>query len=145
MANHRANQQHGALAETLWFLARTWRLITDIPAAWMQGNRYERGRMLEAMVIPVGWAVFMVVSGPTPVHWFFLGYLTIRGFGELADIYRSIGWRAKMARTLHRQPTGAPRVANVTCSQGRTHRFIYTDQGWQDAGPATELPTGALR
>lgn len=34
-----------------------------------------------------------------------------------------------------RKPTGAPRVAEITCSAGRTHRFMYTDQGWVEAGP----------
>jgi hypothetical protein len=39
-------------------------------------------------------------------------------------------------RLLATEPTGAPRIANVRCSEGREHRFIYGPSGWQEAGPS---------
>lgn len=39
--------------------------------------------------------------------------------------------------TLNRaKPTGAPRVAEVTCRHGDHHRFVFGQNGWELAGPA---------
>jgi hypothetical protein len=43
-----------------------------------------------------------------------------------------------MIRTNAAKPTGAPRVAEVSCRHGDPHRFVYGPTGWEAAGPAVE-------
>lgn len=45
---------------------------------------------------------------------------------------------AAMVRTNMAKPTGAPRVAEVTCKHGDHHRFVYGPDGWEAAGPALD-------
>lgn len=44
----------------------------------------------------------------------------------------------ELGDVLTEKPTGAPRVAHVTCSHGATHRFIYGPHGWEESGPAIQ-------
>jgi hypothetical protein len=51
-----------------------------------------------------------------------------------------------LMRTNAAKPTGAPRVAEVSCKHGDMHRFVYGPDGWASAGPAPDTrpePEGA--
>lgn len=43
-----------------------------------------------------------------------------------------------LVRTNAAKPTGAPRVAEVSCRHGDMHRFVYGPDGWAPAGPAPD-------
>lgn len=45
---------------------------------------------------------------------------------------------AAMIKLNAMKPSGAPRVAEVTCIHGAPHRYVYGPTGWENAGPAIE-------
>lgn len=83
-------------------------------------------------------AATAVVTALTNSPWDWLVLFTEAAFfGALLRWLVQLGRdREYTERLLSTQATGAPRIANVRCSEGREHRFIYGPNGWQEAGPS---------
>lgn len=136
--------------QSLW--SRTWDAITwavsalianttDFPHLWRNAAPRER----ITLVVTAGWLVVLTLAvAVTPLPWWFwmipVGFL-IQLVADLSDIAERVHERARLNRLLASQPTGAPRVANVRCTNGCSHRFIYGLGGWEEAGPAELVST----
>jgi hypothetical protein len=90
-----------------------------------------------------GLLVAVAVAHNDVTHWSILaGFLCVAGllFAIVMDaaVVRVDSKRqgAAMIKLNITKPTGAPRVAEVSCRHGDPHRFVYGVTGWEPAGPA---------
>lgn len=121
-----------------WFVAVVVSSLRDLGHTWSSATGRERFRLAESSVWPPASAVLLLMLDWPGWFWLLPVALLVRWLSDVGDIAQVVAWRAKTARILERQPTGAPRVANLRCSEGRTHRFVYGVHGWEEAGPSTE-------
>jgi hypothetical protein len=121
-----------------WSVAVVLSNLRDLGFTWRAGTPRERFRLVESGLWPLAAVVLLLVLAWPEWLWLLVAALTFRWLSDVGDVAQVVRWRAKMVRTLERQPTGAPRVANVRCSAGNTHRFVYGHNGWEDMGPSTE-------
>lgn len=137
MANHRADPLT-PLERISWLGMVMLHRVLDLPRVIRESTGRERARLLDT----ASWlacSVLVCVLAGWPVYvWLAPIAFLVRLLADLRDVHRDIAWRAQMVRTLEAQPTGAPRAANVRCSNGYSHRFLYGPDGWEEAGPATQ-------
>lgn len=55
---------------------------------------------------------------------------------SVIDRANAVNNRARLMRLLESRPSGAPRIAEVTCRHGDRHRYQYAHHGWEPIGPA---------
>jgi hypothetical protein len=123
---------------TLWLRNQ----LTNYRQMWSVLNGFER-------VLAVLWSVSFVMStayamitGRSP-DWANAGTLLVLGILLAPVIGSAILARADLSAArecvisaMETEPSGAPRIAEVTCIHGAPMRIIYGDHGWQLAGPA---------
>jgi hypothetical protein len=137
MANHRADPLT-PFERLTWFGMVALHRVLDLPRLVQESTGRERARLLDsAFWMACSTLVCIIADWPVYV-WLAPALFLVRLLADLSDVHRDIGWRAQTLRALETKPTGAPRTANVRCSRGYTHRFLYGPNGWEEAGPATE-------
>lgn len=117
-----------------WFLAVVVSNFVNVGHTWRCASPRERSRLVGA-----GTLVFsaVVVASISPWwNWLLVAALVFMAIVDLDDVAGIIAERQKTLRLLSTMPTGAPRVAEIRCSRGAVHRFIYGPGGWEEAGPA---------
>jgi putative flippase GtrA len=120
-----------------WGLAIVVSNIINLGATWRDANQRERLRLILA-VVRIAIFVFIAVADSSYLWlWIWVVALSIvEAFADLDDVATSIAANRRTMRMLAQQPTGAPRTAEIRCSQGVVHRFLYGPAGWEEAGPA---------
>jgi hypothetical protein len=116
-----------------WSWARWW--LRYSLAVWRGATNPERVGVIAAWCAVAAFTVFVSADG-AGITWVTLAALTVWALVDTTALYSTVKLRAFYARTMEQQPSGAPRVATVRCSEGRTHRFLYGPNGWEEAGPA---------
>lgn len=129
----------------------------DSLVLWLRVARTRLGRLARKLARNEAWLLSLAVLGimysaavtysaPTLDHWLSLASATAFAvlfvYPVLADsiITREQlkAARAAVIAANISKPTGAPRVAEVTCKHGVQQRFVYGPEGWEAAGPVTE-------
>lgn len=118
-----------------WARAYVGHLRDETAGAWRRAWWSEVVMLSAFLLLFASTAVVTAVTN-SPWYWVLL-------FTEGAFFCALLRWLVQLGRDreyterlLSTRATGAPRIANVRCSEGREHRFIYGPDGWQEAGPA---------
>lgn len=138
MANHRAPDPPGLRARLAWALTRIAHHILDLPRLYQETTNRERTRLVESAIFVAGALWLALAEGG--FWWLGVVFFAVHALSELEDIYAAMAWRTRVERILEQEPRGAPKVANVRCGRGYSHRFLYGPNGWEEAGPAVALP-----
>lgn len=125
-----------------WLIAIVVSNVANLGHTWQSATPRERLRLaFSAAYIPLG--VLLIWMLPAWLAWPLLALWIIEAFADLDDIALAIADRSKTTRLMQTTPTGAPRMAEIQCSKGVTHRFLYGPSGWEEAGPAVHAPADA--
>lgn len=143
MADHRKIEPDTLLDRITWRAAVIGHYLLDIPRLVTEATRTELVRLVVAAVFMLSQLISAVAGGfPAlavlgSVAW---AYWLI---WEMRNTYRAIADREQLVRALEASPSGAPRIANVKCSRGFTHRFQYGPTGWEEIGPVVPEPVAS--
>jgi putative flippase GtrA len=109
--------------------------ITNLGTTWRDSSSRERLRLLVAVLRIAAFAVIALAIGGTWL-WLLVTLAVVEAIADLDDVATGIAANRRALRMLASKPTGAPPIAEVRCSHGVTHRFLYGPAGWEEAGPA---------
>lgn len=133
------------LVDSAWWLWHsTLSTITNAPATWKDASRHERAQLLSHGLTTVVIVLFILAFGLPWWCWALPLANLVDHVDDFAVLEEQQADRALIARQHQRlveqlaeQPTGAPRVAEVTLpGTDVTYRFVYGPKGWEFAGPA---------
>lgn len=109
--------------------------FANLATTWREAGKRERLRLITA-VVRVALISYIAISLDYLWLWLWVWLAIVEAIADLEDVTTSLAEGRKTMRMLATKPTGAPRVAEIQCSHGVVHRFIYGPTGWEDAGPA---------
>ena len=118
-----------------WAYAMLVNNATNLPQTWREASPRERFRLVLAVLLVASFVFTAIVEGGLWL-WLLVALWVIAAGADLDDVTTSVADRRRYLRLMAAKPTGAPRVAEIRCSKGVTHRFLYGPGGWEEAGPA---------
>lgn len=117
----------GRLAALWRRMTRPERVLSAVLGAWIVGT-------LAALPLGGEVSIWLVLGDAVAVAWFACPVLAdaLVTREDLRDA------DSALLQVNLEKPTGAPRVAEVPCVHGAMHRFVFSVDGWQLAGPAPD-------